>query len=126
MNERETKSPISSVFSLSVRIVISMNREIELESSERDITRFINFEQLFQRCFDEFQGSNIYVCIENTGAKFYVTLATHLVLIKDENHKNNNIRNNVSLSSAGIFEFSINTFTEYMEAKVNHFQLEDC
>ena len=96
--------------------------EIELDSSKRKVIRYVSFEQLFQKCFDEFQGSNIYVCIENTGAKSFFTLESQLILIKDKQQTIINIRNNVRLTSAGKTEFSLDTFTNDMEVKVNDFR----
>lgn len=99
--------------------------EIQLDSSKTKVIRYVSFEQLFQKCFDEFQGSNIYVCIENTGAKSFFTLESQLILTKDKQQKITNISNNVSLTSAGKTEFSLDTFTENMEVKVNDFQPVD-
>ena len=96
--------------------------EIELDNSKTKLIRHVSFEQLFQKCFDEFQESNIYVCIDNTGAKSFFTLESQLTLIKDKQKKINNIKNNVSLRSAEKTEFTMDTFTENMKVKVNDFQ----
>ena len=96
--------------------------EIELDSSKTKIIRYVSFEQLFQKCFDEFQGSTVYPCIENTGAKSFFTLESQLIPIKDKPQTISNIRNNVSLTSAGKTEFSVDTFTKDMKVKVNDFR----
>ena len=96
--------------------------DIELDRSKTKATRYVSFEQLFQKCFDEFHESNIYVCIENTGAKSFFTLESQLILIKDKQQKITHIKNNVSMTSVGKTEFAMDTFTENMKVKVNDFQ----
>ena len=103
-------------------VFLEETEEIELDSSKKKVIRYVSFEQLFQKCFDEFQGSNIYVCIENTGAKSFFRLESQLILIKDKQQTITNIRNNVSLTSAGKTEFSLDTFTKDMEVKVDDFR----
>jgi len=99
--------------------------EVSLDNSKTRITRHISFEQLFQKCFDEFQGSNIYVCIENTGAKSLFTLKLQLILIEDKEQIITKIRDEVMLTSTGKTEFSMDTFTKNRQVKVNDFQPVD-
>lgn len=96
--------------------------EIELDSSKTMLIRYVSFKQLFLKCFDEFQGSNNYVCIENTGSKTFFTLETQLILIKNKQQITKNLMNNESLTSVGKTKFSLDTFTNDMEVKVNDFQ----
>lgn len=99
--------------------------EVNLESTKTRFVRYVSFEQLFQKCFDEFLGSNIYVCIENAGTKSFFTLASQLTLIKDEQQIITNLKNNVSLTSVGKTKFSMDTFTKNGDVKVNNFQPVD-
>ncbi|HMB97531.1 MAG TPA: hypothetical protein VKM36_03550 [Balneolaceae bacterium] len=106
-------------------VFLEKAEEIELGSSKTKVIRYVSFEQLFQKCFDEFQESNIYVCIENTGAKSFFTLESQLILSKDKQQTITNIRNNEELISTGKIEIAMDTFTENMEVKINDFQPVD-
>lgn len=106
-------------------VFLEKTEEVSLTSSKTRITRFISFNQLFQKCFDEFQGSNIYVCIEYTGAKSFFTLESQLILIKDKEQKITKLRDKIELTSAGKTEFSMDTFTKNQEVEVNSFQPVD-
>lgn len=106
-------------------IFLENTEEIKLESSKTKIIRYVPFDELFQKCFDEFMKSNMYVCIENTGARTFFTLESQLILIKNKQQTINNIRNNESLTSAGKTEFSLDTFTKGKEVKVSDFRPTD-
>lgn len=99
--------------------------EMVLDGTEMKIEGDISFEQLFQKCFDEFRAANIYVCIDNTGATSFLTLESQLILIEDRPKTNTHILNNASLGSLGKTKFSIDTFTKDMEVKVTDFQPMD-
>lgn len=99
--------------------------EVELNNSESVISRSVSFEQLFQKCFNEFRESNIYVCIENTGATSFFTLESQLILIRDKQQKITNTKNKEGLISVGKTKFTMDTFTENMEVKVTRFQPAD-
>lgn len=103
-------------------VFLEKTEEVSLDSSKTRITRYISFKQLFQKCFDEFRGSNIYICIENTGSKSFFTLESQLILITDDQQTITDIRDKVTLTSDGKTEFSMDTFTKNMEVKVNDFQ----
>lgn len=103
-------------------IFLEEAEEIELDSSKTKVIRTVNFKQLFQKCFDEFLESNIYGCIENTGAKTFFTLESQLILIKDQQQPIAKISNNTELMSSEKIEFAMETFTKGMEVKVNDFQ----
>lgn len=99
--------------------------QIELDRSETQISHFVGYEQLFQKCFDEFRGKNIYVCIDNTGATSFLTLESRLILIEDKQKTNTNLLDNGNLTSASKTDFSIDTFTKDDQVKVTHFQPMD-
>lgn len=106
-------------------VFLEETKEVSLDSPKTRITHRISFEPLFQKCFDEFQESNIYVCIEDMGAKSFFTLESQLILIKDKEQKITNIRNKPELVSVGKAEFSMDTFAKNREVKVNSFQTVD-
>ncbi|PWN07334.1 hypothetical protein DDZ15_03450 [Rhodohalobacter mucosus] len=115
----------------SYRLEISINEgktvfleeaeEIELAGFKTEVTRYVSFDKLFQKCFDEFQSSNVYVCTENTGATSFFTLESQLFPIRE----NQQSINTMSTGSAEKTKFSLDTFTKEMEVRVNHFQLID-
>lgn len=106
-------------------VFLEETEEVNINSSKTSITRRISFDQLFQKCFDEFRGSNIHLCIENTGAKSFFTLESRLILIKDKDQRITNVRDGIELVSAGETEFSMDTFTKNGAVQVNSFQPVD-
>jgi hypothetical protein len=103
-------------------LFLEQTKQIGLDSSKTKIEYYVNFEQLFQKCFGEFRGGNIYVCTDNTGATSFLTLESQLILNEDQPQANTNIMNHESLTSTGKTKFSIDTFTKDMEVKVTDFQ----
>lgn len=101
------------------------SEEIGLDSSGKKVIRYVSFEELFERCFGEFQESDMYACIENTGATTFFTLEAQLIPIKAQQQTMINIRNDNRLVSAGKAEFSLDTFTENMKVKIHSFQSLD-
>ncbi|WP_445666272.1 hypothetical protein [Fodinibius sp. AD559] len=99
--------------------------EISLDNSKTRKTRTISYDQLFHKCFEEFRGSNIYACIEDTGAKSFFTLESQLIPLKDKEQRITKIRDEIELTSAEKTEFSMDTFTNNREVEVNSFQPVD-
>lgn len=106
-------------------VFLEETKEVSLGSPKTRITRRISFDRLFQKCFDEFKESNIYVCIEGTGAKSFFTLESQLILIKDKEQRITQIRDKAELVSVEKTEFSMDTFTKNRQVEVNSFQIVD-
>lgn len=99
------------------------SKEITIDSGSTQIKRQVSFEQLFSKCADEYSDSNIYVCIENTGAKSFFTIESELTLIKDKENTISEIDDLAAiLKSLGETEFALDTFTKNRTVQVNNFQ----
>lgn len=101
------------------------SEEIGLERSGKKVIRNVSFEELFESCLGEFQDSDMYVCIENTGATTFFTLESQLIPIKGQQQTMTGLRYDNRLVSVGKAEFSLDTFTENMEVKIHSFQSLD-
>lgn len=103
-------------------VFLEKAEEINLDSSETNVIRYVSFDQLFQKCFDTSLKSDNYICIENTGTKSFFKIESQLTLIIDKHQKINNTKHNLSFTSMGKTKFSLDTFTKDMKVTVNNFQ----
>lgn len=103
-------------------VFLKESEEIMLDTSKTEIDRRISFKSLFQKCFDDFRGSNIYVCVKNSGATSFFTLQSQLILLEDTQKEISKIDNDLDLKTTGKTEFSIDTFVKEKDVAVNSFQ----
>ena len=107
-------------------VFLEETQMMSLDSGEKRLIRHVPFDRLFRKCADSFRDSNVYVCIENTGAKSVFTIESQLTLLRDQKGAVDVIdARGSALDSVGKTGFSLDTFTGPHGVRVEHFQAEN-